>query len=461
MAANAPTLDELLALVQTLQAQVTALTAAPPIAAAPPAPTPVVFADTPNVLEVDEVIDYSTKRGSAIYEKGIQALDDKALTDGFAMTQSQTVVFTEALQNKCTQMGWNQGARQITSFVNREGKTIDIIKNYGQIDELTLKMQCENFCKPGEANAQTRAKQNNTMMCACLSKSLTADAKAKLLAHRSDFTFDGVEYAPVMYKVIMRLATMDSVATTQTLRDNLQNLGTFAATVKGDIDKIHAEFDKNYSQLLSRGASVDDPIQILFDAYQVVPCYNFQTYIGRQYDDYLDGRLTIAHHELLLKMAKTKYDWLVSKKKWGAKSPDDEKIVAMAAEIKSLQGKLKLNPKLAEIAKGDDKKGGKKNKKDTSNKREQKKDEAWKKDPPKSGDPKEKKQGELTFHWCEHHMAWTVHKPADCRLGKKHKDEQKPAFRANSATAAAIAATTVNPHYSALLATLGALEEDE
>ena len=58
-------------------------------------------------------------------------------------------------------------------------------------------------------------------------------------------------------------------------------------------------------------------------------------------------------------------------------------------------------------------------------------------------------------------MAWTVHKPADCRLGKKHKDKQKPAFRANSATAAAIAATTVNPHYSALLATLGALEEDE
>jgi hypothetical protein len=43
-------------------------------------------------------------------------------------------------------------------------------------------------------------------------------------------------------------------------------------------------------------------------------------------------------------MAKTKYDWLVRKKKWGAKSPDDEKIVAMAAEIKSLKGQLKLNP---------------------------------------------------------------------------------------------------------------------
>ncbi len=124
---------------------------------------------------------------------------------------------------------------------------------------------------------------------------------------------------------------------------------------------------------MSRGASVDDPIQILFDAYQVVPCYNFQTYIGRQYDDYLDGKLALTH-EVLLKMAKTKYDWLVSKKKWGAKSPNDEKIVAMAAKIKSLKGQLKLNPKLAEIAdkKDEERKGGKKlrNKKDTSNKQE-------------------------------------------------------------------------------------------
>ncbi len=137
----------------------------------------------------------------------------------------------------------------------------------------------------------------------------------------------------------------------------------------------------------------------------------------------------------------------------------------MAAEIKSLKGQLKLNPKLSEIAdkKDEEKKGGKKmqNKKDTSNKREQKKDEAWKKIPPKSGDPKEKKHGEYTYHWCEHHMAWTVHKPADCRLGKKHKEEQKPAFPANSATVAAAATTAVNPHYAALLATLSKLKDDE
>ncbi len=78
-----------------------------------------------------------------------------------------------------------------------------------------------------EADSQTWAKQNNTMMSNCLSNLLSMEAKVRLLTYRKDYTFDGVEYAPLMYKVIMRLATIDSIATTQTLQDNLQNLGVF------------------------------------------------------------------------------------------------------------------------------------------------------------------------------------------------------------------------------------------
>ena len=57
-------------------------------------------------------------------------------------------------------------------------------------------------------------------------------------------------------------------------------------------------------------------------------------------------------------------------------------------------------------------------------------------------------------------MAWTVHKPADCMLGKQHKEEQKKKpQKANSATVAAAAATVVNPHFAALMPTLVDLEE--
>jgi hypothetical protein len=36
-------------------------------------------------------------------------------------------------------------------------------------------------------------------------------------------------------------------------------------------------------------------------------------------------------------------------------------------------------------------------------------------------------------------MAWTIHKPADCNLGKQHKEEQKKTHKANSATITAAA----------------------
>ncbi len=51
------------------------------------------------------------------------------------------------------------------------------------------------------------------MMGICLFKLLTAEAQARLLTYRKDYLIDEVECALLMYKVIMRLATIDSVAT--------------------------------------------------------------------------------------------------------------------------------------------------------------------------------------------------------------------------------------------------------
>jgi hypothetical protein len=78
----------------------------------------------------------------------------------------------------------------------------------------------------------------------------------------------------------MRLVTVDTFATKQALRDNLQNLGTFLAIVNGNISKIHGEFDKNYSQLIAQGTTLDNPTGILFKAYNIVPCTYFKKYIG-------------------------------------------------------------------------------------------------------------------------------------------------------------------------------------
>ena len=63
-------------------------------------------------------------------------------------------------------------------------------------------------------------------------------------------------------------------------------------------------------------------------------------------------------------------------------------------------------------------------------------------------------------------MAWTAHKPQDCRLNPKHKDYKKNDYKANSAVVASSATvpsatTTLNNCYAALLVTLATINKEE
>ncbi len=160
------------------------------------------FATTPQALNAKDLIDYLTKQGSAIFKQGCKTLDDKALVEGFAMTPDQTVIFVDAFYHRAVLMGWTQGMKQITTLTNNARVSISIIKCYSQISKVALKMGCERFCKVGDADAQTRAAQNNVMMATCLAKSLTANAQACLLTYRSKYTFNGKEYFPHMYLLV-------------------------------------------------------------------------------------------------------------------------------------------------------------------------------------------------------------------------------------------------------------------
>jgi hypothetical protein len=192
--ATTPTVAELQALILKLQTQVLALetaaaaaaTVAPAATTTTAAPSVVVFAETPQTLGVDDLINYSTKRGKDIYNQGCEALNDKALSNGFNMMPNETAVFIEALKRKADSMGWSKGTKQITKITNGDGVDIDIIKNYGQIDMATLKTACERFCKAGEADSATRARQNNKMTSMCLANSLSLSAKVQLLTYKNE-----------------------------------------------------------------------------------------------------------------------------------------------------------------------------------------------------------------------------------------------------------------------------------
>ncbi len=123
------------------------------------AATPVPFAATPAMVNHEDLINYLTKVGTMIYNKGC-----KKLTTEFDMKSSGTVVYTTKLQAKCVKMGWHMGTQQIINFTNAASLTINIIHQYRQIDMVMLQTQCKVFCKSTGTLFQASARQNNTMM---------------------------------------------------------------------------------------------------------------------------------------------------------------------------------------------------------------------------------------------------------------------------------------------------------
>jgi hypothetical protein len=86
------------------------------------AATLVPFAATPAMVNHQDLINYSTKVGTTIYNEGCEKL-----TTEFDMKSSGTAVNTTELQAKCIKMGWHMGIQQIINFTNNAGSTINIV----------------------------------------------------------------------------------------------------------------------------------------------------------------------------------------------------------------------------------------------------------------------------------------------------------------------------------------------
>ena len=112
----------------------------------------VTFAATPAMVNHQDLIDYTMKGRTMIYDEGC-----KKLTTKFDMKASGTVVYTTKLQAKCVKMGWHMCTQQIINFTNAAGSTINDVHQYGQINAATLQAKCKVFCKSTGALFQAKA----------------------------------------------------------------------------------------------------------------------------------------------------------------------------------------------------------------------------------------------------------------------------------------------------------------
>jgi len=301
------------------------------------------FAWTPVFMGQTNLLDFRKKANLSIYAEGKSPVLEGEKQ--FAVKTETLGPFLKRLHKKATDQGWNKAnnSQQIVLFnATHSGIIItpNITKFYGRIELTELQTQCGRFMTG--ADAQHRANQNNQMMQVRIWDSLTMRAQQSLAQYELEYTFGGVTCGPLLLKIIIRLATMDSRATISIIRAQLNDIDAYAARVVGDVEKITEFFINNLDQLKVSGANLDNEVDTLFKGLNALPCKEFQSYINLKEEQYTDGTLSLTAQELAI-VAQQRFALMKTKGTFMKSQVIKHEIVAMRAEMVQLKGKLALS----------------------------------------------------------------------------------------------------------------------
>lgn len=418
--------NEIQNLVQQFQAIGAAMAAAPPgggaAGAGAAAAAAGAFALTPAQVAPDNIIDYSTSEGKKLWNSATAALDDK-----FDADAKNINIFTEQVMKRATNAGWTTGNGNIISIPDVNGNNRNLIQEYGRLTMEEIRTYVQTYSAPAAAGAaapENRRRQNDYQFYVFLSDSLGQEGQLKVLAEAESYTIGNTPSGSLFFKLLMQKAIVDTRATASHLRENLTNLDSYISTVDSNIQLFNQYVKVNKEGLKARGESTDDLMINLFKGYGNAGDREFVQYIKLKKDQYDEGADIDA--DKLMQLALNKYENLIAEDKWKAMSPEQEQLVALNAEFEKLKDEnLKLSRSIKKKNKKDaPKKAEKKSKKGNKNKQRQNADMEWKKKPPRDGESHTKTVSNKTYYWCPAHMAWTIHKPAECRLNQERDSNQ-------------------------------------
>ena len=388
---------------------------------APQQPQPGAFALTPGQANPNQPIDYTSASGIKIWNESSAPLAFKFNAEG-----KEVSAFCEKLVERAEKSGWNLTGGNVIDIPDGDNVDRNVINEYGRLTMEEIRTHALTYIA-----GQTRQAQNNMQMYYCISSSLTKEGQLKILAEQDKYHVgagdDRRPCGPLLFKLLMQKAIIDTRATASLLRENLSSLDTYVSSVKSNIEDFNKYVKMNHEGLKARGERCDDLMINLFKGYQSASDGEFVRYIKQKKDAYDDGDDMTP--ESLMTLALNKYETLSKQDLWNAKTAEQEQIVALTAEL----GKIKdVNLKLARAfskndksdkGSNDKKKKGKGKGKGKGKSKENK--WAWKKVAPKDNESKTKQFNDKSYHWCDTHLLWTEHHPNDCELKKKLLAEQQ------------------------------------
>jgi hypothetical protein len=287
------------------------------------------FALTPAVAVLG-VIDFTTNVGRKLYESATH----KVAEELYDCKPDGLYQFLQSVSNRARAFGWDDpigGILQIPVDPNDPNSDTDnLIDNYGRIALAEIRAFEETYI-----DTQVRPAQDAWMLYQCLMTSISKEGKDKITIWSSQYTVNGYFSGNLLLKIIIRESYLDTNATTANIRKKLSSLDAYMLTIDSDITRFNIHVSLLIDSLTARGESTQDLLINLFKGYQAATDKTFVEYIGRKLERYEEGEPVTT--DALMEQADNKYKLLKEGGAWNAPSENEEKILALQAEIKHLK----------------------------------------------------------------------------------------------------------------------------
>ena len=322
--------------------------------------------------------------------------------------------FLKALKDHAREYGWDEPGVGILSIpddpVNpQEFKSL--INSHGELDLTTIQEFERSYIQ-----GQSRSAQDAVQLYRCLMSSILKEGKKKILVWEDQYTVDGYGSGNLLLKVIVRESHLDTNATLASIRTKLTDLDRYLPSIGHDILKFNTYVKLLVDGIRLRGETMQDLLVNLFKGYMACSDSEFVAYMKCKLDYFEEGNS--LEPDNLMKNAAEKYKTLLQQGLWNAPDANEEKILALQAEINKMK---KSNQKSS-------KKGSKK----TDTKTTKKERPAWFNSRPKETElTKPQKWDGKTWYYCHPDTGekcdgkYRVHHPTECK-GKTYR------FKANT-----------------------------
>ncbi len=286
------------------------------------------FAPSP-AMAIPGIINFTSRIRKDVFRFSTEKLDEElhdCHPDGM-------IQFLQSLSVRAVEHGWDDEVNEILQIpedpVDMLSDTNNLIENYGRITIETIRaFETSYIAMP------IRPAQDTCMLHKCLVKSISKEGKSKITIWKDQYHVSGMPSGVLLLKFIIRESHLDANATISNIRTNLSNLDEHMLKIGGDITKFNTYVKELIDQLTARGATTTDLLINLFKGYLAVEDKSFNTHILKKKEAYEEGGA--QDEDSLMLLAKNKFTLLSDAGRYNMPSAEEEKILALQAELKQV-----------------------------------------------------------------------------------------------------------------------------